>query len=678
MVHQVTESSHAVFLSYASEDAQFAERICEVLLGAGIEVWFDRSELRGGDAWDQTIRRKIHDCALFVPVISARSEMRLEGYFRREWKLAADRTRDMADEKAFLVPVVIDDTSERHASVPDKFREVQWTHIPRGEATPAFVEHVSRLLSPETVSLTTENRSPVSAALLQAPPIPATTRATRYLRLLIALVVMCGLGYFAVLKFATSKRLTASTASLALSDHSRQRSQSTTLEKSIAVLPFVDLSEKQDQEYFADGMAEEILDSLANIPGLRLIGRTSSFQFKGRGQDLREVGRALGASYVVEGSVRKSGERVRVTAQLINAVDGSHLWSNTYDEPVGDTINLQQQIASGLSRALQVTVGADIELSSFRNTQAHDLYLRGRHAYDRFDKAGLETAETYLQQALELEPGSIAAAETLALVHEDLAEFGYVAPKEGFERARQSAQRALRLDPKSSLALAVLASVHLIYDWDWAAAEHDAKEAVRLKPRGHTANGILGEVYAALGRWHDSARQFETALTLDPLFPAWHQWLGVIRFVTGRLDDAEAETRKTLEISPTFVGAHYSLGIVLLTRGKPEGALAEMQQEQTDGGRSAGLAIVYHALGRDAESDSAMGKAVAELSADYPLSIADAYAYRGDANQAFRWLERAYGQKDSALFAIKSDPLLKGLASDPRYAAFLRKMNLPL
>ena len=488
-------------------------------------------------------------------------------------------------------------------------------------------------------------------------------------------VLAVALAYFVVDKFWLNKR---ATSSVSMTDGARSQLP-TVPEKSVAVLPFVDLSEKHDQEYFADGMAEEVLDLLANIPGLKVIGRTSSFQCKGKSQDLRAIGSALGVSYVVEGSVRKSGERIRVTAQLINAQDGTHLWSDTYDEPAGDTLKLQDQIASNLARALQVSVGADIELprSPFKSVEAHDLYLRGRHAYDRFDKEGLESAAAYFQQVLELDPTSVPAAEALAVVQTDTAEGGFVEPHEGFERARRSAQRALALDPKSSLAQGTLGEVHLVYDWDWAAAERHAKDALRLKPRNHFALGLLGVVYEALGRWDESARLFETTLTLDPLFPAWHQQLSNVRYATGRLQEAEVEQRKTLQISPTFVGGHLGLGTILRAQGKLEAALSEMQQEQPDSGRYAGLAIVYHAMGRPAESDAALAQQVKEHAQDSAVGIADAYAYHGELEQAFAWLDRAYSQKDSGLYLIKSDPFFKNLHGDPRYKAFLRRMNLP-
>jgi TolB-like protein/Tfp pilus assembly protein PilF len=675
----VTTGSRAVFLSYASEDAEAAQRICDALRAAGIEVWFDKSELRGGDAWDQSIRKQIRSCALFIPIISRNSHSRAEGYFRLEWKLAVDRSHLITATKAFLLPVVIDATPDDDDQVPDRFRELQWTRLPGGEAPPAFGERVVRLLSPEQAPV-----EPAPAHPRGTPPrgtlIGAShrSRGSRYALLAIGAVLVAAAGYFALKRFAPAQGAVPAHTSPVMAA-SPTVSSSAVPEKSIAVLPFVDLSEKHDQEYFADGMAEEVIDLLASIPGLKVIGRTSTFQFKGKEQDLRAIGSTLGVSHIVEGSVRRSGDRLRVTAQLISARDGSHVWSATYDEPAEDTLKVQDEIAANLARALQVSVGADINLtrSSFKSVEAYDLYLRGRHAYDRFDKEGLESAAAYFQQVLDLDPASVPAAEALAVAQTDLAESGFTEPHEGFERARRSVQHALALDPNSSLAEGNLGEVNLVYDWDWVAAERHAKEALRINPRNHFALGLLGMVYEALGRWDESARLFETALTVDPLFPAWHQQLANVRCAKGNLLGAEVEQRKALQISPTLGGGHFTLGTVLLAQGKLDAALSEMQQEQPDSGRYAGLAVVYHALGRRAESDAALARQVREHAQDNADGIADVYASRGELDQAFAWLDRAYSQKESGLYAVKGDPFFKNLRADPRYKAFLRKMNLP-
>ena len=284
-----------VFLSYASQDSEAAQRICDALRAAGIEVWFDQSELRGGDAWDRHIRERIHDCRLFIAVISANTEARDEGYFRREWGLAVDRTRDMDEKKAFLLPVVIDNSVERNARVPERFHGIQWTRLPGGVTPSAFVARVAALLgAPAPAAAVGPGSAPVSSR-------PAHVRNPRAIWIplgLATLAIIVGGGWFALQRSALHRHAKTGVT---------VQSRPAVMEKSIAVLPFADLSEKHDQEYFADGMAEEVINLLAKLPDLKVIGRTSSFQFKGRNEDLRKIGQSLGAAYVLEGSVRRSG-----------------------------------------------------------------------------------------------------------------------------------------------------------------------------------------------------------------------------------------------------------------------------------------------------------------------------------------------------------------------------------
>jgi TolB-like protein/Tfp pilus assembly protein PilF len=449
-------------------------------------------------------------------------------------------------------------------------------------------------------------------------------------------------------------------------------------DRSIAVLPFVDMSEKQDQGYFADGMAEEVVNLLTKVPGIRVIGRTACSQFKGKSEDLRKIGSVLGAAYAVEGSVRRSGNRLRVTAQLIGTQDGSHLWSGSYDKDFDEVFSVQDQIAAGLVRALQVAVGVDLpSRPMLKNAVGYDLYQRGRHALDRFDKVGFESAAGYFEQALALDPTALRTAESLALVHIYLAEWGYAPPREGFERARTSCEGVLKLDPMSGMAYAQLALVNAIYDWDWAAAVAKIQRALALDPRDPGILVTAGIIYLALDRPDEAAGFFNAASVLDPLGAVSHGELGTIYYRSGRLAEAAAEFRRALEISPTFLWAHWSLGTVLLTAGKLDAALSQMQQATLDCGGDAGLALVYHAMKRNAESDAALARATKAYAGHWAYGIAEVHACRGEIDQAFNWLDRAYRQKDVVLYRIKGDPLLRNLESDARYKAFLRKMQLP-
>jgi TolB-like protein len=363
----VTEPSHAVFLSYASQDAEAAQKICDALRAAGIEVFLDQSELRGGDVWDQKIRREIHDCALFIPVISANTASRHEGYFRLEWDLADQRTHMIARSRVFVVPVCLDATTQVAADVPESFQRVQWTRLPGGKTPSAFVERIKRLLSPE--------RSPLSAVSGAAPGLREPVRASRRSKpvlLAIVAVVLATLAYFVADKFWISKHLAASTA-FNPPPHS------------IAVLPFANMSGDKEQEYFSDGLTEELLNSLSEINELQVAARTSAFSFKGTNTDIGTIARKLNVGAVLEGSVRRSANTIRITAQLINAVTGFHLWSKTYDRDLGDVLKLQTEIATAVASALKVTllgdVAAKVELGGTDNPAALDAYLRGAKAF---------------------------------------------------------------------------------------------------------------------------------------------------------------------------------------------------------------------------------------------------------------------------------------------------------
>jgi TolB-like protein len=680
----MSEPSKAVFLSYASQDAEAARQIADTLRAAGIEVWFDQSELRGGDAWDQKIRRQIKDCALFIPIISAHSQARTEGYFRLEWHLADQRKLLMTKSRAFLLPVCIDGTAEANAEVPDSFSAVHWTRLPAGDTPPAFVERVARLLSPELPHAPAEVGAPAAAAPdsaavpRQTTPGPAATRRLQAVLLAIAAIIIIGVGYFALDKFILSKRRMAAERT-APPTQTAAAAQRAIPEKSIAVLPFADLSEKKDQEYFADGMAAEVLDLLARIPGLKVIGRTSSFQFKDKSQDLRTIGSTLGAAYIVEGNVRKSGDHIRVTARLIDARDGTQRWSSTYDRKSSDVLEVQDAIAINLARALQLTVSSDFGArASAKSAEAYDVYLRGLHACDQDSQESIEQATGDFQHALDLDPTFARAALGLANAYRLQAENAWVLPtRVVFEHARQAADLAIRLDPTLGGAHAVRADILVMYDWDWVGAEREIKQALSL---GDRVNATLAaaRLAAVQGEWEQATHLLETGLAADPLnndFNFLLAWGVDLR--SGRFAAAESVMRRALEISPNAGSGHWFLGLALLFQNRLDEALAVMQQETPYDGQLEGTAVVYHAMGKNVESDTALKQAIEQNAEEWPSAIARAYAFRGERDQAMKWLERAYSVKDEDLYFIKGDPLMRNLESDPRYKAFLRKMNLP-
>ena len=668
----MSEPNKAVFLSYASQDAEAARRICDALRGAGIEVWFDQSELRGGDAWDAAIRKQIKNCGLFIPVISQNTRTRGEGYFRLEWKLAVDRSHLISSDLPFLLPVAIDDTRDDDERTPERFRDLQWTRLLGGETPPVFVDRVARLLSPEPSEATglSPARTPASATSRPHRATVAPGKGSRLIPLLIAAAAILAVGYFALDKFLLSKHSTSSLPAVSAS--------SAIPEKSIAVLPFVDLSEKHDQEYFADGMAEEVLDLLAKVPGLRVIGHNSSFQLKEMANDLKAVGAELGAAYIVQGSVRRSGDDIRVAAQLIDARDGSQRWSSTFNRKASDVFAVQDEIAANLARTLQLTVGSDLSSrTATTNPGAYDVYLRGLRALDQWTKAGAEEAAGDFQQALTLDPKFARAALGRAKAYRMSGVNEWLPADVSFGKAREAAQLALKLDPSLGEGHAVLGEIALTYDWDAAGSDREIKMAMKLGG-GIEALQAAARLAAASNQWAQAIDLFQTALAADPLDANLHVLLAWgVDMRSRRYPEAETEFRRALEISPEYGSARWTLGQALLYQNRLDEALDVMQHESPDNGKFEGAAIIYRAMGKKAESDAWMKLAIEHDAELYPSAIAKACAYRGELSQAMKWLEKAYAVKDGDLYFIKHEPLMKNLEGDPRYKAFLRKMNLP-
>jgi adenylate cyclase len=658
---QVANASIHVFVSYASQDVAIADAIVDALERHGIKCWIAPRDVIPGSLYADGIVRAITGAKVFALVLSEHAIA--SSHVGKEIERASSNRRPIIAFRIDLAPLT--------PAFQYFLSESQWITVGAGgteAASAKLVEAVQRHLTsrPATEQSALPKRHPIDSK-------PTTPRRPWIVAAAVAVVAVM-VAYFVVNRFWLSKQ-TASERPMTAAPAAAPASPVIS-DKSIAVLPFVDMSEKHDQEYFADGMAEETLSQLAKIPGLKVIGRTSSFQFKRHGDDLRTIGTTLRVTYVLEGSVRRSGDRLRVTAQLIDTRDGARRWSETYDRSASDVLTVQDQIAAALARALQVEVDTRPRKSP-RSPEAYDFYLRGLHAREDYDQGGFEKAVADFQHALQLDPEFVPAAEALARALLDQAQWFYVPPKIGFEQARAAATDALKLDAKSALAHAVLCSVRVWYDWDWLNAAREMESGLILAPNDPTVLLFAAEEPLAVGRWDEATHLDLESLSLDPLQASAFEELGWTYMRTGRLAEAESAFRRAMEISPTYSGIHHDLGTVLLLQEKTDGALREMEQETPLGGRSAGLAIVYHALHRAAEADAELRKLESEHSGDMAMWIAEVHAFRGEKDIALSWLDRAYAQKDIFLWLIKGDPLLRNLDGDPRYRAFLRTMNLP-
>ena len=452
---------------------------------------------------------------------------------------------------------------------------------------------------------------------------------------------------------------------------------------SIAVLPFADVSPARDQEYFSDGLSEQLIHDLAKVSGLKVVGRSSAFQFKGKNEDIREVGRKLGVANILEGSVRREGNRVRITAELSKADDGFQLWSQTYDRKIGDIFAVQDEIARAATEALQVKLlGSNGEpipstLGS-ANPEAYEAYLQSKYILGQgHNKEALEKALAYADQAIKLDEKYAPAWALRAIIQNRMAGFSLIDITEGYRNARDNAERAIALDPNSAPGYLAMARIQNNYDLDWEAANSSITKAAALEPGSADTLLLRSHIARELGRFDEAVKFSEQAIALDPLRPDYHLGLGYQFYLAARYDEAQTELQKTLDLNPQATFAHASLGKILLARGKPQQALAEIDKEPSEWERLTCQVMVYHALGREQESNAAMTELIAKYQNDSAYQIAQAYAFRGETDKTLEWLERAYRQRDGGMTDIKIDPLLKGLHRDSRYIELLRKMRLP-
>ncbi|RMF60751.1 MAG: hypothetical protein D6743_14540 [Calditrichaeota bacterium] len=450
--------------------------------------------------------------------------------------------------------------------------------------------------------------------------------------------------------------------------------------KTIAVLPFVDMSPAKDQEYFSDGLAEELLNVLARNPALRVTSRTSAFSFKGTHTDIRTIAEKLNVQHILEGSVRKFGNQIRVTTQLIDVATDAHLWTNTYDGTLDNIFAVQDTISRAVARALQVALLGSLTQTVRKETNpaAYNAYLQAQYFFKQRTKENFEKAIDYYEQALVLDPGYARAWLGLSMVHSRQANSGYIPLKEGHGKAQQEVKKALELAPNLGGAHAQMGWLKRIYDWDWKGADAAYHRALELEPGNAVAVRGAGHLAATLGRFEEALTLDRRAIALDPVNAAPYVSLGLDAYFAGRLEEAEATSRKVLELNPQYPGGHMRIGRIYLEKGKPDSALLEMEKEPEPVWQMFGLALVYHALGKKREADASLAaftKAYGNVAA---YQIAEIYAYRGETNEAFEWLERAYEQRDGGLAEVKGDPLLRNIETDPRYAVFLRKMKLPL
>jgi adenylate cyclase len=515
----------------------------------------------------------------------------------------------------------------------------------------------------------------------EVPPRQSITRQTgRKLDRAIIIVLGVALTYFVLDKFWISKHRSAEN-SVAPVATTQPPALPTVPEKSVAVLPFVDMSESKDQEYFSDGLSEELIDHLAHAADLKVIARTSSFQFKGKNEDMRTIGQRLGVANLLEGSVRKWGNKLRITVQLVRADTGYHIWSDTYDRKADDIFKIQDEIAAAVVQELKASLieGSTDNATGTQNTEAYYLFLQGR-AISRGASTGPDYEKTidYFRRALKADPNYAQAWADLSAALSEKGEDGFAPMETVRQEARQAAERALELAPGLGEAHVAMARYLIIDELDIVGGEREVKRALAIEPNNQWALAWAGGLASRRGQFQDATTLLQKSIANDPVNPYRYNDLANNYYLSGNYSEALNAFRRMLDLIPGYKYKHVFLGQVLLAQGKPLSALAEYDLD-TDENVRLGCecrALALDALGRKAEADAALSYLIKNHADDNPYGIAVVYASRGNLEPAFNWLDRAYRQRDAGLLELKVDPSLKNVQSDPRVVALLKKLGL--
>ena len=451
-------------------------------------------------------------------------------------------------------------------------------------------------------------------------------------------------------------------------------------QKSIAVLPLVNESGDPKDEYFSDGLSEELIAALAQISGLKVIGRSSSFRFKDGKEEPKTIGEKLGVSTLLEGTVRKQGDRVRIVAELVNAADGIALWTRTFDRELKDIFAVQEEIARAVAESLKVTLLGSNDRSAERaapnSVEAHNAYLQGHFHFQRRNLEDFRKAVSYFDQAIRLDPD-------YALAYAERSEaWSFIGDLTGqrataWPTAKSDAEKAVAIAPALAEAHAALGWVRFFIDWKFAEGLSELKRAKELSPANPTANDLLARVIVYLGQVDEAERHARHAVELDPLSVTAQGNLGRVLFVAGKLDEADAVARKAAELQPAAAGNHRYQVHVAVERGDGETALREAQLEPNEGYRRFELALAHYVRGDRAAADAALADLIANGRDQLAYQIAEVYAVRGEKEKAFEWLQISFDNHDTGTLTLLIDPLLRGLRDDPRYKNLVAKLGLP-
>ena len=701
--------TQAIFLSYASQDADAARRICEALRSAGLEIWFDQSELRGGDAWDASIRKQIKECALFVPLISDNTNAREEGYFRLEWKLAVDRSHLMADDKTFFVPVILGDTPEPTARVPDAFRTRQWSRLNDDQAIAAFAIRVAKLVAGRaSPSINARNAAPVLAVeyAVEASPTRSPDGAAFSPGMLKAGGTSGAGGNPGIVANQATPRITPEKASGSMTGYKTAlliaaaiatvataaffivqyfaSANNTKPIESIAVMPFVNASGNAEFEYLSDGMTETLIGTLSQLPKLSVKARSSVFRYKGKDTNPQTIGRELSVQAVLNGRLVQRGDDIALSLELVEVQKENVIWSEQYNRKKADLVTLQTEIARDVSGKLKTKLsGADsakVAKIYTANPEAYQLYLKGRFFWNKRTAESLLQAEALFKQAIEKDPGYALAYSGLAETYALFSAYRVMSGLESYPKAKAAALRALELDDSLAEAHAALAIYLGDFERNRTEAEKQYRRAIELNPKYATAHHWYGMSLGIVKRFDEALVELKIAESLDPLSPIIGTNLGDTLYYARRFDEAIAQYQRVLRLNENFGYAHGQLGKVLHVKKMfPEAIAAFRKAIQLQSPKEAQLAISLLKIGQRDQAvnllDELKRASVTRYVPRYNIAIV-ALAL-GDKEDALAWLEKDMADQSPTSSEFAVDPYLDELHNEPRFKAMLKQLNLP-
>ena len=487
----------------------------------------------------------------------------------------------------------------------------------------------------------------------------------------IMVLLVLGLSYFAFDKFVLDPRRDAQLVETTTQQARSGASSQSIAHPSIAVLPFINMSDDADNEYFSDGLAEELLNLLTKIPQLKVASRTSAFSYKGKDFKISDVGRELNVAHVLEGSVRKSGDLIRITAQLIKVEDGFHMWSETWDRSLDNIFAIQDEIAAAVVDQLEVTLLGSVPKVEKTDPQAYALFLQARHFSNLLTPDGWEQSNILYKQALEIDPEYAAAWAGLSRNYVNLTGYNLLPPEEGYEAGREAAEKALAIDPDTAPAHSALGWIAMYYETDLGISAEHFRRALELDPGNMSTIRNAATFSYSLGQLDYALALGEFSVSRDPVNPSGYFNLAQHYTLAGRYEEAIESANTALKLSPEMPGAHYFIGESLLRMGQPEPALAAFEQESDDEWRVKGTALAFYELERSDAFQEKFAELRARWEDRWPIEIAHVYAWIGELDEVFPLLEKELGV--NGLSGVMVDPFFIDLHDDPRWQPLLEK-----